>query len=186
MPRAGLGTEAVVDLALELVDAGEPVSLGAVADRAGVRTPSLYKHVGSLAELRSRVAERALTEYGDAVVAAIGDARGPDAAAAALRGIRAYALAHPHRYATIPAQPLDDPRLVPTARELLRRLGAALDDDPGSPAAIHAMRLLRAAADGWVRIETAGGFGEPVDVEASWEVLVATVSRVAAPTVNKT
>ena len=45
MARVGLNRDKVVALARALVDRGEPLSLAKVADAAGVRTPSLYKHV---------------------------------------------------------------------------------------------------------------------------------------------
>ena len=53
MPRAGLSPRVVVDLALEVVDDGGPsgwadLGLSAVAHRAGVAVPSLYKHVDGL------------------------------------------------------------------------------------------------------------------------------------------
>jgi AcrR family transcriptional regulator len=53
-PRAGLTTEAVVTLALEVVDESGPeaLTLAKVAERAGVAAPSLYKHVKGLADLR--------------------------------------------------------------------------------------------------------------------------------------
>ena len=54
MPRAGLSRDAVVALAVELLDADPhaPVTLAAVAGRAGVAVPSLYKHVRSLAGIQ--------------------------------------------------------------------------------------------------------------------------------------
>ena len=58
MPRAGLDaatvTEAGAALADEIGLAG--LSMGAVAERLGVKTPSLYKHVASLADLQHRIA----------------------------------------------------------------------------------------------------------------------------------
>src|SRR5690606_6751367 len=61
VPRAGLSHDAVVRLAVEVVDeAGATgfadLTLAKVAARAGVAAPSLYKHVGSLADLRREVA----------------------------------------------------------------------------------------------------------------------------------
>ncbi|MGO2740360.1 MAG: TetR/AcrR family transcriptional regulator, partial [Cellulosimicrobium funkei] len=60
MARAGLSHDAVVRIALDLVDAGGPtgfadLTLAKVAAQAGGATPSLYKHVGSLAALRREV-----------------------------------------------------------------------------------------------------------------------------------
>jgi len=55
MPRAGLSSDAVVAIPLDVVDGEGPaaLTLAAVAVRAGVATPSLYKHVASLAGLGS-------------------------------------------------------------------------------------------------------------------------------------
>ena len=42
------------------------LTMGLVAQRLGIRTPSLYKHVDDLADLRHRVVTQAMTELGDA------------------------------------------------------------------------------------------------------------------------
>ena len=67
MPRVGLSPQAVVDLALAVVDEGGPsgwaeLGLSAVAHRAGVAVPSLYKHVDGLPALRSAVAARCVCQ----------------------------------------------------------------------------------------------------------------------------
>ncbi|MDP9028475.1 MAG: TetR family transcriptional regulator, partial [Actinomycetota bacterium] len=66
MPRAGLSRVAVTDIAVALVDSAPNgfagLTLAAVAARAGVAVPSLYKHIGSLAELRRAVALVGLSE----------------------------------------------------------------------------------------------------------------------------
>ena len=51
-PRAGLSADRVTALALEIVDRDGPdaLTLARVAESAGVATPSLYKHIGGLAE----------------------------------------------------------------------------------------------------------------------------------------
>ena len=46
-----------------------------------------------------------------------------------------------------------------------------LDDD----AAIHATRCLRAAVHGFTSLEAAGGFGLPVDLDQTFDALVAMV-----------
>ena len=69
MPRAGLNGGDVVAAAAGLADetgyAGLTMAL--LADRLGVRTPSLYKHVGGLADLQHRVATLAMTELGEVI-----------------------------------------------------------------------------------------------------------------------
>ena len=58
MPRVGLTGEDVVASAAGLADeiGYASVTMGVLADRLGVRPPSLYKHVGGLADLQHRIA----------------------------------------------------------------------------------------------------------------------------------
>ncbi|MFB9839699.1 TetR family transcriptional regulator [Actinoallomurus acaciae] len=69
MPRAGLDAAAVVAAGAALADevglAG--LTMGLLAERVGVRTPSLYKHVGGQEDLNRRIAVLALGEAADAV-----------------------------------------------------------------------------------------------------------------------
>ncbi|MCC8246644.1 TetR family transcriptional regulator [Saccharothrix luteola] len=64
MARAALSADAVVDVALRLVDeeGAAALTLAAVASRAGVATPSLYKHVRNLAELRALMSVRIMDD----------------------------------------------------------------------------------------------------------------------------
>ena len=81
VPRAGLGPATVVaagaDLADEVGFAG--LSMGLLAERVGVRTPSLYKHVASQDDLNRRIAALALNEAADAIGAATQGRAGRDA-----------------------------------------------------------------------------------------------------------
>ncbi|WP_380166451.1 TetR/AcrR family transcriptional regulator [Jannaschia sp. R86511] len=177
MPRAGL-TPAVVTVAgAELVDevgvAG--LSMGLLAERLGVRPPSLYKHVDGLADLTHRVAVLGMTEVGDAIGAAIQGCSGYDALAAAAQALRAYVKDHPGRYAVgndARAGGPDDP-LAAAAARLLGVLTAVLRGyrlDPGQE--VHALRLLRSAVHGFATIEAAGGFRLETDVDESFRWLV--------------
>ena len=108
MPRAGLSTDGVVNVALDIVDEQGPeaLSLSVVAARAGVAAPSLYKHVASLAELRSRVAARVLAEMTEVGTAAVLGLSGDAAIAALMRRLRAYGVEHPARYLAVPPDPM--------------------------------------------------------------------------------
>ena len=101
--RAGLTRETVVMTALEMVDADgadgfSGLTLSAVAARAGVAVPSLYKHVASLADLRralSLVAVRDLTRVSaEATIGRSGD----EAVSALAHALRDFAKKHPARY----------------------------------------------------------------------------------------
>src|SRR6266487_7115802 len=79
--------------------------MGLLAERLGVRTPSLYKHVGGLADLQHRVATLAMTELGEVIRDAVQGQAGFDALAALLTAVRDYVAAHPGRYtATVGAE----------------------------------------------------------------------------------
>src|SRR6266849_4418319 len=73
--------------------------MGLLADRLGVRAPSLYKHVGGLADLQHRVATLAMTELGEVIRDAVQGRAKLDALAALLTAARTYVRCHPGRCA---------------------------------------------------------------------------------------
>jgi AcrR family transcriptional regulator len=173
VPRAGLSPDAVVDLALAELDAtaGAPLSIGAVAARAGVRPPSLYKHVAGLPELEALVGARIYRDLGDAVEAAVGEQRGAEAARAFLHAYRSFAVRHPGRYRALPALPIGHPSLEEAGARVMAIAERAVAHLRGDDA-IHALRGLRASAHGFATLEAAGGFGLATDVDASFDRLV--------------
>jgi len=175
MPRAGLSTDAVVDVALALVDEKgiEALSLAAIADRAGVAAPSLYKHVGSLADLRTLLALRILRQVAGVFAEVVMGRSGDDAVEALMRAYRAYVLANPGRYTLIPPDSLGQELLVDAGRELMAVFfavlrGYGLDDI----AATHAIRRLRATVHGFAALESGGGFGLPEDIETTYDSVI--------------
>lgn len=175
MPRVGLSTAAVVDAALALVDDQglDALTLAAVAGSAGVAAPSLYKHVGSLAELRQRMSVRVMEEMTERFTAVAMGRSGDDAVAALMRAYRAYAVAHPARYAMLAPDPLHDPALAAAGARLLDVFLAVLRGygQEGS-AAVHTTRCMRAAVHGFASLETSGGFGLTEDLDESYERLI--------------
>lgn len=173
MPRAGLSPEAVVDLALRILDEEGPaaLTLNAVAARAGVAPPSLYKHVRGLPELRVLVSLRVLDEMTARGARAVLGRSGDEAVYALMRAYRAYIVEHPGRYAALIQEP--HPALAEAGRRLLEVIYAALRAYglTGS-AAVHAARCLRSAAHGFAVLEAAGGFGLPEDLDTSYDLLI--------------
>ena len=180
MPRAGLSTDAVVDVALALVDEKgvEALSLAAVADRAGVAAPSLYKHVGSLADLRDLMAVRIMRQLTDRFAGDIMGRSGDDAVATLMRSYRAYALANPGRYALFPIDPLHRPALAAAGQDLMNVFVAVMRGyGLEAEAATHAIRRIRATVHGFVDLEVGGGFGMPEDIETTYDQTIDMVLR---------
>jgi AcrR family transcriptional regulator len=180
MPRRGLNADRVVEQAAALADTDglEAVTLAAVAAALNVRPPSLYNHVPGRDGLRRAIALRALGELAAAMRDASVGRAGLDALAAAARAYRAYAHAHPGRYAATLAAPAEgDEKHAAAGRAVLDVvLGVIRGWELDPEAAVHAVRIVRSALHGFVALEAAGGFGLPVDLEASFERLVATVA----------
>lgn len=180
-PRQGLDTVAVVAAAAALSDAEglDGLTLSRVADRVGVRTPSLYSHVGGLDDLRRLLALRAVDELGTALTAATVGRAGDDAVRALGRAYRAYVRTHPGGYAALVRAPdPDDTELNAAAAAVVEIVAAALrgyglDGDD----AVHAVRTLRSALHGFASLEAAGGFALPLDVDESYERLLDVLVR---------
>lgn len=182
MPRAGLAPASVTEAGAALADeiGFDQLSMGLLAERLGVRTPSLYKHVDGLADLEHRIAVLAMTELGDVLQEAIGGLAGSDALAAAAQAMRRYVQEHPGRYAAgnlAHESGPDDPLIAPSLR-LLGSLSAVLrgyDLAPGQE--IHALRMLRSMLHGFATLEVGGGFRFDTDVDSSFRWMVGLIDQ---------
>jgi AcrR family transcriptional regulator len=149
--------------------------MGLLAERLGVRAPSLYKHLDGLADLRHRIATLAMTELGEAARDAMQGKAGLDALTALLTATRAYVTAHPGRYtATTGAEFTgpDDPLLVASTR-LIDSIAAVLRgygvDDADM---VHAIRTIRCTLHGFAALQASDGFqwsGDP-DETFGWMI----------------
>lgn len=182
MPRAGLSAAAVTEAGAALADEiGFPqLSMGLVAERLGVRTPSLYKHVVSQAELSHRIGVLAMDELADTLRDALQGRSGRDALVAGAHAMRAYVREHPGRYAAgnaARATGPDDP-LRPATRRVLASWTAMVHGyglDPREE--IHALRLLRSVLDGFSTFEASGGFQIDTSVDESFTWVLGFLDR---------
>lgn len=182
MPRAGLDPAVVVAGAAGLADEVglANVTMGLLAERLGVRAPSLYKHIDGQADLHGGIAVLALTELGDALRDALQGLAGRDALSAAARTIRAFVIEHPGRYAATIRIGADGPDdlLVAAGARVLGSLSAVLAGYQIDPAdTTHALRMLRSLFHGFTVLEAAGGFQMRTDVDDSFEWLIDFVDR---------
>jgi AcrR family transcriptional regulator len=152
----------IVRAARELLEEeGEAaLTMRRLADRLGIRAPSLYKHIPDKAELELALVREGLEEFGEAFRAA-GPSLGTLAGA-----YRTWALAHPHLYRLMNDRPLPRDRL-PEGLEAraAEPLLAAVGDPNGARAAW-------AAAHGLASLELAGRFPGDADLDAAWAAMV--------------
>ena len=180
--RPGLTADDVVRAAAVIADETSfaNLTLGLVAERLGVRAPSLYKHVDGLADLRHRVATLAMTEFGAIARDAATGLAGRDALAALAHALRDYVTAHPGRYAaTVGAEftGRDDPLLTAGTR-VIELIGAVLrgyhiDEDT----IVHAIRSVRCTLHGWATLQAVNGFQWSGDLDVSFEALIDFMDR---------
>ncbi|WP_432840031.1 TetR/AcrR family transcriptional regulator [Dactylosporangium sp. CA-092794] len=176
MPRGGLDPAAVVTAAADLADevgfAG--LTMGLVAGRIGVRTPSLYKHIDSLDALKRGISVRAKRELGGTLARAAVGRSGPEAFRAFADAYRRWVLDHPGRYAATARVPAagdeEDRRAGDDALQVLLDVSAGFGLRGAD--AIDAARGVRSAMHGFVSLEAAGAFGHLGETARSYRCLV--------------
>jgi len=183
--------DAIVQAARALLEERglDAVVMNAVAERVGVRGPSLYKHVADRAALIRAVGDLVTDE----LRATMAQTMTGDDPAADLRALafayRAFVRANPNGYGLLFAHLEPDLQPDPTAvAELGRPIVAAvarLIGDEGL-AALEAGRTLVAWAHGFVSMELAGGFRLGGDLDAAYatgiDLILAGISGRASPT----
>jgi AcrR family transcriptional regulator len=144
----------------------EGLTMRRLAERMGIRAPSLYKHVESKEELEALLIADVFREIGqlfrDAVArAATGSRRKPLVELA--RAYRTWALAHPHLYRLVTGGPLPRERL-PEGLEAwaAEPVVLAVGRDPDRARAAWAF------AHGMTILELDGRFPPDADLDAAW------------------
>jgi len=146
----------IVAAARELLEAEGSVSMRRLADRPGIKAPSLYQHVRDKGELEAALISDALLEAAERLERAADI----DELGAAYR---AFALEHPHLYRLMFEGRLPRERLVPGAEE--RAAAPVIAAAGGDP---DRARALYAYARGMVVLELGGRFPEGAGLDAAW------------------
>ncbi|WP_198519491.1 MULTISPECIES: TetR/AcrR family transcriptional regulator [unclassified Microbacterium] len=150
------------------------LTLAALAEKLGVRQPSLYKHIDSMAGLQRSISLRSQRELGDVLARAAVGRAGTDAIHAMSHAYRGWALLHPARYEASQMAPIPgDLESESTASAVVQVIADVLaayrleGDD-----AVDAIRAFRSALHGFVALEAQGGFALSASIERSFERLV--------------
>lgn len=153
----------IVGVARELLEAHGPdgVTMRAIAERVGIRAPSLYKHFASKQALEVALVTEGLRDAGEhfAEVVRAGD----DPLADLARAYRAWAVRAPHLYRLMTHRPLPREQLPPG---LEAAAAAPLVDAVGGDADLA--RAAWAFLHGMASLEIAGRFPPGADLDAAW------------------
>lgn len=182
--RVGLDRITVVEAAAALINAegAEALTINRLARELGVQPPSLYNHISGLPGLWRDLALLNLRALGDRITTAVVGKSGVEGIRALAWAYRGYIKDFPALYqASLRASGnLADPdpeleaaeaRVVQVALILVESFNLTGDD------AIHAVRGLRSLVHGFGTLEVSGGFGIPLDLDESFERLLAMIIR---------
>jgi AcrR family transcriptional regulator len=163
----------IVAAARELLEAEGPegLSMRRVAERIGIRAPSIYKHLPDKQALEAALISAGFEEWADAFEAAVREADDP--LEALTHAYREYALRHPHLYRLMTERPLARQHLAPGVEE---RAAAQIVDTLGDP---DSARAMWAFAHGMTILELNGRFPPGADLDAAWTRGVAAFRRPA-------
>lgn len=176
--KAGVSVTDVTRAAAAIADRDglAATTLTAVAERLGIRTPSLYNHVDGLTGLRRQLALHAAAMLTDAFATAAEGNHGPAKLRAIAAAYRSFATQHPGLYASLlpaPGPEEDDElyRAMATPALMVADTLVAVGSEPD--AALHHTRALRSLLHGFVHLEAHGGFGMPLDIDDSFDTAIA-------------
>lgn len=161
MARMGVTRDRLVAAAAELADESglASVTVSALARRFDVKPASVYSHIAGLDELLDATTELALQNLADLLADALPGKSGRDALVALAGVQRDYASAHPGRWQAAQrrlsaeaAAASAGQRISRAARAIVGSYGLTGDDE------VHAVRVLSSAINGFIALESGGGF----------------------------
>jgi AcrR family transcriptional regulator len=157
-PRA----QEIVAAARALLEEEGPdgLSMRRVADRLGIRAPSIYKHLADKQALENALVSAGFEELASVFGAAL---ESDDRLGALAVAYRRFALEHPHLYRLMTDRPLQRERLEPGVED---RAAAPVGEVAGDP---DLARAVWAFAHGMTILELNGRFPPDADLDAAWK-----------------
>jgi AcrR family transcriptional regulator len=154
----------IADAGLALLEAegAGGLSMRRLAERLGIRAPSIYKHLPDKEALEAAIISLGFELQAEAVAAALDGADDPLTALA--QAYRAFAREHPHLYRLMTARELDRGLLTPGVEERAALpVHEAVGGDP------DLARAAWAFAHGMTILELDRRFPPDADLDAAWQ-----------------
>lgn len=153
----------IVAAARELLEqeGADGLSMRRIADRLGIRAPSLYKHLPDKQTLEAALISEGFAEWAELAEQALHDT---DPLTAIGHVYRSYAQSHPHLYRLMAERPLPRDKLSPGVEE--RGALPVIEAVGGDP---DLARALFAFAHGMTILELNDRFPPDADLDAAWK-----------------
>lgn len=173
MSRKGLDIETIVKTATELTDEKgfDRLTIKEVSERLGIKSPSLYNHVGSLSELKELVSSYVMEQVRDGMVKASMGQNGVEALKEMGRYYIRFAREHGRLYEIIQWMNVgteeQSEAIFSGVMDLICDMAGELG--VSELEAAHIIRTVRSLAHGFASVESHDGFTYPSSVESSYE-----------------
>ena len=159
----------ILEMAVTVLEEAGPeaLTMRELADRMGIRAPSLYKHVQDKDDIVAGVQEWALRDLARHLSAVPGQGL-----VALAEAYRSWARAHPRLYEVATRRPLARERIAPGVEDAAAApLVTAVGGDE------HLARALWALAHGLVDLELSDRFPPGADLDATWRTALSGIER---------
>lgn len=177
--RVGLDKNTILKTAANMADTNgiASVTLKALAEELGIKSPSLYKHISGLDELNKELmlyGWKALEQ--DIIKASIGKAK-DDAIIAICWAYRNYVILHPGLYEAMQWYNMYQSEEHLNATEgIISVIFQVLDAyNLTEEQKVHVVRMLRGFLQGFLTIESHGGYGNPQPIDDSFNFALKTI-----------
>ncbi|TGN17891.1 TetR/AcrR family transcriptional regulator [Leptospira idonii] len=180
-PKASSGVlnrQSVIDVSWEIANeiGAKEVSIKLIAERLGIRSPSVYNHVTDLSDIVGELSARAgnlLAENLENVLeeGTRSGLKKKEKIRLLFREYRNFARNHYGVYSLLIAAPVATESHRLAAERILSVCLNAFDSDRLDKKAIHEIRIMRSILHGFVTLEKEKGFGLPESVEETFEIL---------------
>lgn len=177
MFHKGLNQQIVVEEAGKMIEemGSEKFSMRLLADRLGVKTASLYTHVGSMEELYTQIGLEALKKQQEYQLEAIAGKDRDEAVESLALAYRRFGKEHRELYRFIMSMPYGFARTLQTAASVIvepsMKVLAAYNIDEKQR--MHWQRVLRSTMHGFISHEENGYFSHyPADIEESYHLAI--------------
>ena len=177
-PRIGLDQSSLIQAATEIADAQgmEAVTLATLAKKLKIRPPSLYNHIEGLSGLRKKLAIHGLEQLNSHLSRAAIGRSGDEAVRSLSKAYVEFARRHPGLYeATLYAPDPKDADVHLVSKEIVDLVVQVLSYySLEEETTLHVVRGLRSILHGFAALEQKGGFGLPLDLDVSLQLIIDT------------